>query len=500
MTNAKYDLVIANGHIVDPDSGWDGIGNVGVNGEKIVAVSKEPMDGKRVIDASGLIVSPGFIDLHAHGQQTSANWMQAFDGVTTALELESGILPVAEFYEQTAKEGRPINYGASSGAAFARVAAMENKVPEPNILWWVNCFKEPEWQRNLATKPELDKILELLEQGIKEGGIGIGINAGYMPAIGRKEYYRLAELAKKYDVPIFTHVRYESVLEPRSSFEAVEEMIGLSFNPGAQMHICHLNSTAIADIDDIAEMVTSAIKNGARLTTEAYPYGASMSPVGSAYYREEDWRARFNMQTSDMERLGKPLTDASFDEMQKNNPEDAVICHFLYPEKSEKDAAALEKSVLLPGAAIATDGTPWLDITVTNGNALIKEGIWPLPENAFTHPRSCGTYSKFIKVYVRERNRISLIEAVRKMSLIPAQILEKSVPQMTSKGRLKVGADADIVVFDLNKIEDRSTFAQPNQHSVGMEYVIVNGTPLIESGNLNVDLRPGKAVRRPVTA
>lgn len=501
MHNETYDLVILNGHIVDPESGWDGPGNIGINGTKIAALSKDPLVGHHLIDAKGLIVAPGFIDLHAHGQTTSAGWMQAFDGVTTALELESGMLGVAQFYDQVKKEGRPLNYGCSSSATSARIAVLEGEEPVPQLSWFFDNFSRPEWQRNLETDEQMTQMLSLIEQGIKEGGVGVGINAGYMPGMGHKEYYRMAELAKKYDVPTFTHVRNVSVIEPNSTFEAIEELIGLSFNPGAHMHICHLNSVSLRDIPDIAQMIQSALYMGANLTVEAYPYGAASTAVGAQFLIAPDWKNRLGAQASDVESLGEPLDDASLTKMQQETPGNVVVFHFLNPEKSEADKKLLATSVLFPGGAIASDAMPWqMTGPGITGNVFIQDNIWPLPEGSFAHPRSAGTFSKFIREYVREQKQISLLEAIRKTALIPAQILEQSTPQMAFKGRLKVGADADIVVFDLDKLSDRATYIEPCQPSVGMAFVIVNGTPIIKSGQLDTALRPGLPVRRPVAA
>jgi N-acyl-D-glutamate deacylase len=502
MTSSIFDLAIVNGRIVDPESGWDGPGNIGITGDKIAAISRDPLTAKRTIDATGLCVAPGFIDLHAHGQWTSANWMQAFDGVTTALELELGLLPIPDYYANIEKEGRPLNYGASASAMMARIAVLEHDGPKADQVWYLNSFREPEWQVNLASDEELEKICALVEQGLKDGGIGIGINAGYAPNMGRKEYYRLAQLAKKYDVPTFTHIRYMSVKEPESSFEAIEELIGLSFNPGAHMHICHLNSVSMRDIGAISGMVSEAIKNGARISVEAYPYGALCSPVGTQYLRVDGWRERMGgISASDIEFLGHKLTDETLAQLQKDEPNSLIICHFLQPDSSKNDADLLSQSVLFPGGAIGSDGAPWQKLDSKPGElSLIDEGVWPLPDDAFSHPRSAGTFSRFIRMFVREQRRISLIEAVRKTSLIPAQILETSVPQMAQKGRLKVGADADVVVFDLDKVEDRATFVKPCQPSAGMVHVLVNGTPVIDTGKLIEDARPGRPVRRPVTA
>ena len=500
MSTAKYDLVIQNGHIVDPESGWDGPGNIGVADGKITAISKELLQGNKVIDASGQYVSPGFIDLHSHTViQKSGCWLQAFDGVTTALETEVGMLPINQSYEMYAKQGgRPINYGFTSSSIFARIAALENEDPNPDVNWYLGSFAKPEWQQQLATEEQLERILALVEQGLKEGAIGIGCNYGFAPALGRKEYYKIAELAKKYDVPTFTHVRYMSTLEPQSSFEAIEELIGLSFNPGAHMHICHLNSSSLRDIDDICELITSSLKNGANISVESYPYGSLSAPIASAYLLGDQWSERMgNIQTSDIEFLGKPLNDDSVAQMRKDSPGNLIICHFLRPENSQADAEALAKSNLYPNSSVGSDAMPWQMI---GNDQLIEDGVWPFPEGAYAHPRSSGTFTRFIKMYVREQKKISLIEAIRKMTLIPAQILEKSTPQMALKGRLKVGADADIIVFDLDRVEDRGNFVQPYLTSAGMSHVIVNGTQIIENGKLDTSLFPGKPIRRSVTA
>ncbi|WP_069173682.1 amidohydrolase family protein [Streptomyces griseus] len=172
--------------------------------------------------------------------------------------------------------------------------------------------------------------------------------------------------------------------------------------------------------------------------------------------------------------------------------------HFLRPDKPE-DAAMLDLSVLHPDAAIASDAMPW----VRGDGSLVEGDVWPLPEDAFAHPRSAGCFSRFLAGWARGgpgrlQPKLTLIEAIRKTSLIPAQILEKSVPQMRSKGRIQVGADADIVVFDLAAVQDEATFTEPAQRSTGFQHVFVNGTPIIQDGKENLEARPGRQIRRRV--
>ena len=493
----RYDLVIAGGRCVDPETGLDAVRNVGIKGGRIAAISDKKLEVTKTLNAEEQIVAPGFIDLHAHGQQLPAAWVQAFDGVTTALELESGLLPVSKFYENVAKEGRPINYGAGAAWTYARVTAKEPDV-EPfdgTIGWFQKAFSLKNWQNTIATEEEIEKIIEMVEQGLKEGGLGVSVNAGYAPGYGHKEYHALAELAKKYEVPTFTHVRYLNNSEPNSTWEAYQEQISLAALTGAHMHVCHLNSTSVRDIEDCAALIKEAQDRGFPVTVEAYTYGAGSSVVGAQLFRGDDWKERWGVpDASAMEMNGVPLDQAKIDEMQKSSPGDIVVIHFLRPEQSEEDQRLLDLSVLYPGGAIATDAMPW-----TNAKGDVLEGdIWPLPDDAFAHPRSAGTYSRFIGRWVRERKAISLLEAIRKTSLIPAQILEDAVPQMKKKGRLQVGADADLVVFDLEKIADKATFIAPAQLSAGFRHVVVNGTTIIDEGKRLGDVLPGQPVRRPV--
>lgn len=163
------------------------------------------------------------------------------------------------------------------------------------------------------------------------------------------------------------------------------------------------------------------------------------------------------------------------------------------PETSAQDQAYLDQSVLFPGGAIASDAMPW-----TSQGRTITEDVWPLPADAFAHPRSAGTFARFLRDYVRERKRVDLREALRRVSLTPATILEASVPQMRRKGRLQLGMDADLVVFDPATISDRATFTAPNQTSVGMRHVVVRGVPVIRDAALVRSALPGRAIRRPV--
>lgn len=487
-----YDLVVQNGRVVDPESKLDAVRNVGIRDGKVVAVSEGRLHGKRSIEAKGLVVAPGFIDLHAHGQQLPAARMQAFDGVTTALELEGGVLPVARFYDGVAKEGRPINYGASASWAAARYAAINAITANELPTQLSDMFKKDNWVNSIADSEQSRKIMAMLEEGLKEGGVGIGVLLAYAPGSGNKEYYAVNKLAASRGVPTFTHVRYGSVLEPKSAFEAYEEVVATAASTGAHMHICHFNSTSGRDIELAADVISAAQRRGLPITLEAYPYPAGSTMIGSAFFRGPNWQERLGgVRYEDFELNGEPLDEARFNELQKNAPNTVIVFKYLRPDINPKDDAYLDRSMLYPGGAVASDAVWW-----TLNGKLVEGDVWPMPKGAHAHPRSAGTFSRLLRVYVRETQKLTLMQAIEKASLTPARILEGSVPQMKTKGRIKPGADADLIVFDPATVADRATFKEPAQPSVGMRYVIVNGTPVISNGKLIRDARPGRPIRR----
>lgn len=488
-----FDTVINNGRVIDPETGLDAVRNVGIKDGSIAAISEFPLTGATTINAKGQVVAPGWIDLHAHGQEIGALRMQAMQGVTTALELESGLLPIGDWYTAEAKKPHPIHYGAAAAWTFARIQAITGTEAKADLGWFQSMFANHDWQNSISTPEQQKEILALLEQAIKEGAIGVGVNAGYAPGNGQKEYFAVAQLAAKYNVPTFTHVRYASVPEPKSSFEAVKELVSNAALAGAHMHLCHINSTSMRDIDSTLPLVLNAQKDGFRVSVGAYPYGAAGTTVGAEMFRGDGWQFRMGgTKYSDFELNGKRLDEKTFNDLQANSPGTIITWHYLDAE-NPADLAKLDASVANLNVAIESDAMPW----VVNGENYDGDA-WPLPEGAFAHPRSNGSFAKVLRFWVRERGVLSLSDAVKKMSLIPAQILEESVPQMRKKGRIQVGMDADIVVFDLEKVADKSTFTEPNQPAVGFSYVLVGGVMVVEKGKLNTDAAPGEAIRRPI--
>jgi N-acyl-D-aspartate/D-glutamate deacylase len=490
------DLIIRGGRVIDPEIAFDQIADVAVMDGTIVAIGEVSGTAAHVVEASGLVVAAGFVDIHGHGQSIPADRMQAFDGVTTSLELEIGVLPVARWYDEQAAAGRVLNYGASAGWIFARIAALTSQQTTPTIEGMGLAMRDRRWVTDVANAEEAAEIVERVRAGLEQGGLGIGFPNAYAPGSGIKEISELCSLAADFNTPTFTHIAFMSNVDPLSSVEGYTRLIGLAGSTGAHMHICHFNSTSLLDVERSAELVLKAQAQGLKVTVEAYPYGTGSTVVSADFFSDPAFPRRFGTGYTAIEDIASRHRFRDRDELlraQEKNAGALVLIHFLDVAANERHRHLLDVSVLFPGGAIASDAMPW---TLPNGSTYIGDA-WPLPDEAVSHPRSSGTFTKFLKEWVRERQVISLAEGLRKCSLIPAQLLEDSVPAMRRKGRLQVGADADIVAFDFGALTDRADFTRMNAPSEGVRHLFVGGEAVIAHGDLVRDARPGRPVRRP---
>jgi N-acyl-D-glutamate deacylase len=475
---ASFDLVIAGGRVIDPETGLDALRDVGIIGGSIAEVSDRDLTGKVEVDATGLVVAPGFIDLHSHAMNTPSAWMQAFDGVTTALELEAGAYPVKDAYAAAEAAGRPINYGYSVSWRDARRSVMGER-----------------WQ-TLAGPAEQAETLKRLEEGLLEGALGIGLLVGYAPDSNREEYIGAARLAARYKAPTFTHVRFKNTHEPMSVLEGVSEVIAVAAATGAHMHICHINSSALRATPMVRALIERAQASGAPISTEGYPWGAGSTRISAPFLKPENLHL-LDIEPADIEYLTtgeRPATAERLGELQRTDPDGEVIIRYL-DESDPADSQIIADGLLIPNGMFASDAIAY----TVDGRTLLDE-VWPLPPNAVAHPRVAATFSTILGDYVRERRLLSLPEAIRRSTLLPADLLAMTAPAMRSKGRIQIGADADIVVFDPDAIAGRATYASPATPAAGMRQVIVGGTFVIRDGELQVDARPGRAVRGAASA
>src|SRR6266850_1687138 len=326
----QYDLVIEGGRVLDPETGLDAVRNVGINGGKIARISSDVLQGKRVISAKNLVIAPGFIDLHQHGQDLASERVKAFDGVTTALELEIGVPDVAQFLKS--KEGHSlINYGTSASHVAARALV----------------FGAP---------------------------IGSGPS---------KTHAGIPEILPKSGSATDEHATPEQI-----------EVIGAAAITGASLHIVHINSSCLRDAPECLSMVAGARARGLDVTTEAYPYTAGMTALNSALFNP-GWREKLGISYGELviPDTGEHLTKERFDELHNSSTTHSVL---IYANTQE----VVDQVIPHPLVMIASDGA---------------EG----------HPRNAGTYSRILAQYVRQKHILTLMDAVRKMTLMPAQVLER---------------------------------------------------------------------------
>jgi dihydroorotase len=464
------DLVLAGGRVIDPETGLDAERNVGIRGDRIVEISSSPLSAKTVEDVRGLVVAPGFIDPHAHGQTNEAHRFQARDGVTTALELESGIPFLGKWLER--KEGKTlINYGATAAHSAIRLMAMEKYqgvAREARRLVESEGFDHPRLREVFGegfgaryeslTPREMEGMAEGISSELADGALGIGVPVGYYPGATREEIFRVYQLGASMKAPVYTHVRAPDLA-------AIQEAIANAAASGASVHIVHLNSMALGRMGTALEMVGSAQKQGLDITTELYPYTAGSTSLESTLF-DEGWQEVWGMDYGDIqwEATGERLTKETFEKYRKQGG--IVIIHMMKEEW-------IEQGLKAKFTMIGTDGMPY---------------------HPKAHPRSAGSYARILGRYVRERKTLGLSEAIAKMTLMPAQRLEGMAPAMRNKGRIQVGCDADITVFDPETVIDTATFEGGLTESKGIHHVLVNGSFVVRNGEDVPGVHPGRPI------
>ncbi len=463
----KFDLVILNGRVIDPETKLDAVKNIGISGTRISVITSESIQGKKTINAAGLVVAPGFIDLHIHGRSNQEQAYQLHDGVTTALELEWGVEFMKDWLESRASKAL-INYGASVCWPFERFRAMEQFKPALGKLQETvrsgnsgieNLFNTIIPSYTLQPTPEETSAARLnMIQALKEGGIGIGVPVGYLPKTKSDEMYQVFKLAGEMNTIVFSHVREPNIL-------SIQEAMANAMITDSRLHLVHINSMALGHIQTSLEIIRNAQARGFDITTELYPYTAASTMLQSALFND-GWQEKLGMTYSDLQwvETGERLTKEKFEQYRKSGG--TVIMHLMKPEWIKTGLAA-------PGVMVASDGMAYAPLA---------------------HPRTAGTFSRVLGKYVREEKVMDLSTAIEKMTLLPARRLELDAPSMRFKGRLQTGMDADITIFNAATITDQATFEKGLEFSAGIEHVIVNGTPVLAYGKSVEKVFPGQPV------
>jgi N-acyl-D-aspartate/D-glutamate deacylase len=486
---AESDMVVRGGRVIDPESGFDAVADVAISAGRVTQIGTGLPAAHAEVDAAGLVVAPGFVDLHSHVNDLAGLRLQALDGVTTALELEAGASPVAAAYQRVAAEGRPINYGFAASWAQARMAEVAGLAPGGTLAQFLGRLGHPAWQRP-ATPAQLTALLSRLASDLSDGALGIGLLLGYAPAVDPAEYLRVAELAARAGVPTFTHARDLIEMVPDAVIDGAEEIVRVAGQTGAHMHYCHVNSTSQRHIDRVLGLVARAQAAGARISTEAYPYGSGMTAIGAAFLAPERLAERGLMASSlTYAPTGERVASGTrLRELRQADPGGLAIIELLN-EDDPADRALLMRSLTFPGAVVASDAMP----LTWSGPA--DPLAWPPGPTAMTHPRTAGTFSRAMRLLTHGDQPIGLAQALSRCSLEPARLLEGHVAAMRRKGRLREGADADLVLFDPATLTDRATYADSTRPSAGIRHVLVNGGFVVREGAIVPDARPGRPVR-----
>lgn len=451
-----YDTVITNARLMDPASNLEAIRNLGIKEGAIAAISTEPLRGRATIDGKGLVVAPGFIDLHQHGQTQEDYRFKAMDGVTSALELEVGTGDVDRWY--TEREGKsPIHFGVSIGHIPVRMAVMGDA---PDFL----PPAESKGANQVATENQIAELKQQIEHGLERGAVAVGFGIQYTPSATPWEILEMFRVAARYHASCHVHLRSKRDQDLERSISGLEEIIAAATITGAPLHVVHIQSSGGRSTARLLQMIEEARSHGLDVTTECYPYTAGMTDIKSAIFNE-GWQNLMELNYHNLQwpATGERLTAESFARYRKIGG--LVIAH-TNPEEVVRAAVAH------PLTMIASDGF-------------------------LQHPRGAGTYARVLGRYARDAKALTLMDALRKMTIMPAQRLEQRAPMMKKKGRVQVGADADLVIFDADRVIDRSTYENAAQSSDGIKLVLVNGVVVVRDGQFQTGATPGRALRAP---
>ena len=459
-----------NGRVMDPETQTDRVANVGIQQGQIARITSDNIKGKQLIDAQGLVVAPGFIDIHSHTPTRLGEHLSVLDGITTQLDLEAGSYPPTSYGYQY-RGGAQLHYGSSVGHFAIRGLVMEGASQSYFFDETGFITLGGDMWRKQATSAQVEAMRKHLRNGLDLGGLGIGVLLDYMTeAVSESELSMIFATAAEYDKPVYVHVRRGMPGDPTG----LDEIIALAESHGVATLICHITHSAMGGIEQWLAKIDAANARGARITTETLSYLAGGTSIAADVFVNRDWRAIFDIEYEDVQWVptGEWLDEERFLRYQRDYPTSSINHHYVKEDW-------LLKALAWPGMMVSTDALPAFDIDVK------------------TNPNIAGTYAQFLGRYVRELKVMSLMEGLRRITLLPAQWLALASDDFSRKGRIQVGADADIVIFDAGKISPQAQYGDPYNASQGIHHVLVGGRPVVTDGEQVEGRYPGKHLLAP---
>ncbi len=446
-------LLIYGGRVIDPASRVDAQLNILCENGKIVWVGTEMPEADGKIDATGKIVTPGFIDIHMHEDPVTESGI-AFDifnamlrmGVTTAVGGNCGINvhdPV-EYLDLVDRDGAPVNVAMLAGHEYFRKAAGATDIYAG------------------STARQQDIMAENIEKALNGGCFGVSFGLRYVPGADKTEFFRAAKCCEKSKKLICSHVRDDA----DGIFDAIDEFCQAGLEYGLPVQISHIGSMGgFGQMQEVLRRGDALRARGLDIMFDCYPYFAFSTRLGTPTY-DPGWLERYHCDYGVLEFCeGKykrqRATKETFDEMRRDFPECVTVCHVM-------QEADVRRAFSHPAVMVGSDG------------------LW---SNGQGHPRAAGSFPRFLKEFARN-GALSLYDAVAKITSMPASRLG-----LTQKGHLRVGADADITVFDFARIEDRATFENPGVPPVGISYTVIGGVIAAKDSEI-VAGRCGRAIRK----
>lgn len=501
----RFDIIIKNGRIIDGTGNSWFYGEIGIKGGKITSIKKS-INGSaaKTIDAKGMIVSPGFIDVHTHieGDEmrtpTADNFI--YDGVTSVV---------------TGNCGSSLS---EVGAYLSRLDSLHLSINVATLIGHNNVRRDVMGTANRApSEEEMKKMESLVDKGMKEGAVGLSTGLIYIPGTysTTEEIVRLAKVASQYNGVYASHMRSEG----DSVVAAINEAINIAREASIPVEISHFKVSGQQNSGRSKEtvpMIVNARQQGLDVTIDQYPYTASSTSLSTMIPDE----ILADGQDSIRARLQRPATKEYVIAQMLKNLKKRKLKHFSYAvvasyrADSTYNGKSIQEINKMRGkkSKAKYEAETVIDMMLNGGAGMVFHGmseddvkeIMKYPFNMFAsdasirafgqgvpHPRGYGTNARVLSRYVRQQKVISLEEAIRRMSSLPAQKF-----QLKDRGILKEGMAADILVFDEKEVEDLSTFDKPHQFSKGFRYVLVNGQVVVEESKHN-GTRSGKALYGP---